>query len=301
MECGKGGYVKHPKISVITWDAGFRENFHTIDSFANQTIPKEDYEFIWVDYYDKIKPEVQAKITGIPNAKSLCVNGNGQWRLATCLNYGIKNSSGELLVIPDGDIVVNSDFLSKVWDAHSKIDNLVLYFRRWDEPEHAHSSEISIEHMEKVCEMNNPTNYSGCITMRRHVWDYVNGYEEHPLFAGPSFTGLELYTRLKNAGFPIMWHPTVKIYHPWHANTGTPAQRIEEELGLIRCRDLAINYKASSEQVNMFLREFERSRENIKSSQLIYKIVVLLDMVGLRYPLSKIWCLFRDKVIKGRH
>ncbi len=288
--------MTHLKISVVTWDAGFREHFHTVDAFANQTIPKDDYEFIWVDYYNDITPELQTKLGRISNAKALLVNGNGQWRLATCLNYGTRNCSGELLVIPDGDIVVTPDFLSKILEAHSRIDNLVLYIRRWDEPQQAHNPAISVEHLDKVCEVKNATNYGGCITLRKHVLEYVNGYEEHHLFAGASATSMELYIRLKNAGFPIMWHPTVKIYHPWHANTGTPAQKIEQEMWLMSRRNLAINFKASSDQVDTYLKEYDKllARNGIMERLgLINLIASILDTVGLRPPISKLLRYFK--------
>lgn len=271
--------MKKPKISVIMWDVMFREYFHTVDFFANQLFPKTDYEFIWVEYYSNVHPELKAKISAASNARIICLKGEGQWRLAKCINEGISHSSGEVLVIPDGDVVVEPDFLETVWDAHTKAGNLVLYFRRWDEPKDAHRPDISLEHLEKTCEMRNPSNYSGCITMRRGCWQYVNGYEEHPVFAGPSFTGMELYTRLKNAGFPIMWHPTKKIYHPWHPNTGTPAQRIEEQSWLIKCRDLAVDYKASAEQVEIYLQDLYELRKVRQSGRA--RVRTLLSKIGI--------------------
>ena len=50
---GKG----NPLISVIMVDGSFRESFHAIDFFGNQTF--DDFELLWVEYYDRIDPRLQ--------------------------------------------------------------------------------------------------------------------------------------------------------------------------------------------------------------------------------------------------
>ena len=41
-----------PKITVIMWDGNFREYIHTIDYFGNQDLSPDEYEILWVDFYD---------------------------------------------------------------------------------------------------------------------------------------------------------------------------------------------------------------------------------------------------------
>lgn len=258
------------KISVVTWDASFRESFHTVDFFAEQSFPKEDYEFIWVEYYSDVNPRLREKISGVGNARIIRLRGEGEWHLGKCLNEGIRQSRGEILVIPDGDIVVEPDFLDVVWDVHSRIENLVLYFRRWDEPEGAYKLPITLQHLQEVCQLRHQTNYGGCLTTRRECIEYVRGYEEHPIFAGAGTIIKEVYTRLKNAGFPIMWHPSKRIYHPWHPNSlrGTHKLKRDRQLWVIQCRDLSVDYVASIEQVQEYLDRFVPQVEGPKSSAL---------------------------------
>ena len=59
------------KISVVTWDASFRESFHTVDSFGQQNFPKNSYEFIWVDYYDNKNPILLNTINKYSNFRLL--------------------------------------------------------------------------------------------------------------------------------------------------------------------------------------------------------------------------------------
>jgi hypothetical protein len=255
------------KISVITWDANFRESFHTVDFFGNQSFPQGEYEFIWVDYYSAVNPRLREKMSRLENARIICLGGEDEWHLGKCLNEGIKQSSGKVLVICDGDIVVEPDFLDTLWGIHNKIDNLVLYFRRWDEPKSAHEPSITLHHLQEVCQLVHPSNYGGSLTTRRECIDYVNGYEEHAIFAGPGAISMELYTRLKNAGFPVMWHPSKKIYHPWHTNSlrGTDRLKLAQQLWVIECRDLSVDHVASIKQARLYSDRFKPQIEDLKS------------------------------------
>jgi len=255
-------------ISVITWDGNFRESFHTVDFFREQLFPQEEYEFIWVEYYSDVNPQLKERISLFKNARIICLGGKGEWHAGKCLNEGIKQSRGKILVICDGDIAVEPDFLDTVWGAHNPINNLVLYFRRWDEPENGHELPIRLDHLQRICQLWNPTNYGGCVTIRRECIDYVHGYEEHPIFGGAGIISKELSTRLRNAGFPIMWHPTEKLYHPWHASTlrGTHKIKRNQQSWVIRCRDFSVDYVASIEQAGLYLDSFTPKIEDLKSS-----------------------------------
>lgn len=245
-------------ISVITWDAGFRESYHTVDFFSRQTLGKNQFEFIWADYYSTIKPELKAKIQAMGNGRIFCFDGEGKWHLGRCLNAAIRESKGDLIVIPDGDVVVEEGFLEEVARYHEKYQELVLYFRRWDElkPDNM-TKNIDLSRLMNNCRLLYSTNYGGCITLSKKAFIHVNGYEEHHLFSEAGANGMELYTRLKNAGFPIMWHPTCKIYHPWHEGTLPKhteyKQKLDLQNWLINKRDLNIVYLADSNAADLNL------------------------------------------------
>lgn len=237
-------------ISVITWDANFRESYHTVDYFNRQTMDKSLFEFIWVDFYSTVGQEVSKKIQAMGNGKVFCFEGSGKWHLGRCLNAAVRQCKGDLIVIPDGDVVVEENFLAEVAEYHKKHQKLVLYFRRWDESkiDSVNNNGINISRMRNVCRLTNPTNYGGCITLSKSIFDYVHGYEESCLFSEAGANGMELYTRLKNAGFPIMWHPTHKIYHPWHEGTSPQdyeyIEKLSLQMELIKNRDLNVVYLA---------------------------------------------------------
>jgi hypothetical protein len=255
------------RISVIAWDGGFRELFHTVNAFATQSF-SDRYEFIWVEYHADVKPELRKEVSRLDEGRIICLRGEGQWHVGECLNEGIRQSRGEVLVVCDGDIVVSPDFLDTVWEAHERYCDLVLYFRRRDEPESEHKVPVRLGHLRQVCQLRNPTNYGGCLTIRPEGLEYVKGYEIHPVFGGAGAINKELYIRLKNAGFPIAWHPDAEVYHPWHPFTSGGGSDQEHMLKLakqnwvIRCRDMAVDHLASAEKVQAYLDTFPEPTEH---------------------------------------
>ena len=219
-------------ISVITWDAKFREFHHTVDFFANQEFAHDDYEFIWVDFYSSDK-HLLNKLKQYSNTKLVTLENTYKtpWHMGKCINAGVSMASGDLLVIADGDIAVEQDFLSYVLSSHVGHDNLALYFKRYDEPQNASCKEshISIDHLRANTELTNPTNFAGCLTIKRENYGLVNGFENHDLFSGPGGNGLEMNTRLRNAGIAVKWAADKKIFHPWHSGSGSTKKEKERE------------------------------------------------------------------------
>ena len=223
-------------------NGGFRERFHLIDCLNNQTLPKKQYELIWVECFDKVSPVLQTK----ENLKIITLNRVGHsYSMSHCFNEGIRQSTGELIVIPDGDVFVSPHFLEVIIAEHERCDELVMYFRRWDEEKKDAIDHPTIEHLDSVCKIRNPTNYGGCLTVRKKWMLKVNGYEQNSCFEGRLYAGgLDLYTRFRNFGLLIKWHPIEKIYHPWHpgADDRYTGRNIEAQWEIIRRREKSLKY-----------------------------------------------------------
>lgn len=265
------------KISIITWDASFRENFHTVDTFCRQNFPKDQFEFLWCDFYEVKTNNLIDKISNYSNAKiiSLYNSRKTYWHLGKTINEGIKYSTGDILVIPDGDIVVDQDFLKNIEHKfnHTDADNLAIYFRRWDEPEEK-SCEYSynIDYLKENTQLYNPTNYGGCFAIKKETFNKIGFYEEHNIFSGPGANGLEQYIRFRNKGLAIMWSE-MKIYHPFHKYTGFSDKKssklIEvekripwlnsyyglEQSWVIKSRELSLDWKANDGSIDKYLKD----------------------------------------------
>lgn len=230
------------KLSVIMFDGGFREKFHMVDYLNRQTLPKDECELIWVEYYGEIKDELKQK----PNLKIITLNNskNTSEHSSYCFNEGIRLSRGEVLVIIDADQAVEPTFLETIKKEHEKCDDLVMYMQRWDESEEDHHPEKSydIEYLKSVCRFTNAFNYGGCLTVRKKWLLKINGYDCDPLFRGLHATGKDCYTRLKNLGLHVKWHPTERLYHPWHPGGLAPSEGYKPQLDIIRKRELNLTW-----------------------------------------------------------
>ena len=222
----------------------------------------ELYEFIWVEYYSSINKELLKKINHYASARSVCLDLKGEWHVGKCMNSGIASSNANHLILVDGDIAVTPRFLAEDIAIHRQYPATAVYYRRWDEPKPKYSGMTgmkTLEYLEANCRLTNPTNYGGCLTIDRTLMDRVGGYEEHSLFGGPGAVNLELYTRLRNAGIPILWHPEAKVYHPWHTGT-VPSYRTDK----INLQKEVINRRSINLDKISDYSEVEQYLENIK-------------------------------------
>lgn len=213
--------MKKPSVSVIMVDGGFRENFSALQSLGRQTLNREDYELLWVEYYDEAKPGLRTLVREIPNARLITLGRNGIYHSSYCFNEGIRQAEGEFLFIPDADVIASDDFLETAIREHQDHEKLVIYFHRADEPQDSCEKNPSLEHLRRVCRINPNPNYGTCVSARKHWFARINGYEQHPVFAsGFHANGLDVYTRFRILGLHVMWHPNLVFYHPWHPHTG---------------------------------------------------------------------------------
>lgn len=207
----------NPTISVIFVDGSYRSHFTAVDSLEEQSFSKQDYEILWVEYFGGVRKELLQKESAYSNFKTYTLNRSGIYISGFCFNAGIQHAKGELIVIPDADVLFENNFLEKIWQEHQKNEKLVMYIYRYDEPLRKEPTSLTKEELEKNCVLTNPINYGGCCTVRKKWLLAVNGYEQLEIFkTGAHANGLDLATRLKNLGLHIMWHPELKMYHPWH-------------------------------------------------------------------------------------
>lgn len=281
----------NPSISVIMVDGSFRESFFSIDYFENQTLPRDNYEIIWMEYYDDVKPTLAQKVNNYSNFQVLCLGRSGEYHSSYCFNAGIMASKGNILVIPDADIIVEKDFLESILDEHELISNLVIYIYRLDEPKSKHVEPYSLDHLRKVCKLINPINYGGCVSARKKWFIEINGYEQHPVFgSGFHANGLDIYTRFKNLGLLIKWHPKLRIFHPWHPYTLHPnenhtTQKIVIDHRAINLSTLAFQgidkQRNTDFPSNLYKELNQKKSSDIPIQRLILKIPGISRLVNL--------------------
>ncbi|WP_022846323.1 glycosyltransferase [Desulfurobacterium sp. TC5-1] len=232
------------KLSVIMWDCGFRERFHAIKSYLNQTLDKNVYEVIWVEFYSDVKEEVKKFADEHPNFRILTLKRSGKWQYGICVNEGVRIAKGDILVISDGDVVVDEKFLEDELRLHEKYLDLpfINYHRRYDESAEPPVYRYDLEYLNKVCVLVNPTNYAGCFSIKKRDFVAINGYEEDMVFSGPSACAKDFYIRAKNAGYFIRWSPEKRLFHPWHPGTTVGfSYLLRKQERIMKIRDLNVD------------------------------------------------------------
>ncbi len=232
-----------PKISVIMVDGHYRPHFGIIDSLGKQTMPVDDFEVLWIEYFSTLKSELVNKTTSLFNYHMITLDKTGVYHSSYCFNEGIRQAKGDLLVIVDADVILEEDFLERVWKAHQDNDSLVMYVFRYDEVQKPESKCLDLEHLRKYCVLRNASNYGGCLTVRKSRILEINGYEQLDVFrtGGNHANGLDVYTRFKNLGMQVMWHPQLRIYHPWHPTNPEARELYRPQIGFISSRALGLD------------------------------------------------------------
>ncbi len=221
-------------------DGGFREAFHTIDCLANQSLPRDCYEIIWVEYYGYANPLIADR----QDVRVITLNHfpDTMYHSSYCFNEGIRQSKGEIIAVLDADLVMGERFLETIIKEHDRYDDLAMYFLRLDQPEEKRTDNVSLSYLQNTCIIRVATNYGACLTVRKKWLLEINGYEQHRAFAsGNHANGLEMYTRLRNLGLAIKWHPSERLYHPWHSGTSgrdADRSRVQWQQAIIKARDL---------------------------------------------------------------
>ncbi len=229
-----------PKISVVMVDGSFRERYESIDFMARQDIPPEDYELIWVEYYGRVNPDLQRRIDAAGRGRgfrAIALGRSGTYHSSYCFNHGIAEAHGELVVIPDADVIAEPGFLKAVWADHQASDRLVTYYHRYNEPREKHSDTVNLDHLRGACDLTNPSNHGACLSVRRKWLTEINGYEQSPIFAtGFHANDKDVYARLCSLGLMVRWNPDVRLFHPWHDMTGEVTPHYTPQLDVISWR-----------------------------------------------------------------
>jgi hypothetical protein len=222
--------VEVPKIEFVTaicWDGSFRENVDAVRCLMNQRYPRDRYEVIFVDYYDRIHPDV-LELAGEHDNLTAVTLGHphpgteDEHRIACCVNEGLRRARGDLIFIPDADTVFADDLLEEIVREHERCEELVLHFRRMDEGPTDSPAPRNLEELTHTTRLEYPLNYGAGVAVRKRWLETINGYDEDPVFRGYSTVLGEASNRLATLGLAVKWHPSRFLYHGRHPGTTAP-------------------------------------------------------------------------------
>lgn len=237
------------KVSIILIDWGVRESFHAIDYLNNQTMPRKDYEIIWVEYYNHRPKAIEDyHLEGRRIDKWIVLNKTGMYFKHLMINEGIVASSGEIIVICDSDAMYSPTFVESIISTFDHNDNIILYMEQvrsdnkrfypfksvsWEEVLNAPDlvnwdskfnkpKSLSINH-----DLIHTRNYGACFSATKSSIIEAGGVDESPSYRSFFCGAYELGWRLVNKDFREIWHQSEWTLHTWH-----PWVKSEEIMGV---------------------------------------------------------------------
>jgi len=233
--------ARHPEISVILLDWSVRESFHSLHYLNNQTFPRDKYELIWIEFYDREAPQLQHHADSFKNDlfvdKWIILRNTKDtyYHKHFMYNVGIALAEGKICVISDSDAMYQPTFLTSIHKAFERDPNQVVHVdqvrnenRKYYPFNYPDIAEVL---KDKECvnwvghttvglnnssDMLHEANYGACMAARREDLIRIGGADEDLDYLGHICGPYELTFRLTNLGKKETWLRHEFLYHTWH-------------------------------------------------------------------------------------
>ncbi|MDR4498220.1 MAG: glycosyltransferase [Candidatus Scalindua sp.] len=235
-----------PLVSIILLDWKCRESFHIFNYLNKQTVPREWYEIIWIEYYDRRPSEIEKLLAeGGKEGKPPILD---KWIIMympdelyyhkhLMYNIGIAACKGEIVTICDSDGIVNPSFVESIIKSFEEDCNIVLHMdevRNKDRRFYPFNNPSIEEIKGDGCinfkngkttglldkkDIIHTRNYGSCMCALREDLIHIGGADEHIDYLGHVCGPYEMTYRLVNAGKKEIWHQEEFLYHVWHPGT----------------------------------------------------------------------------------
>ncbi len=240
-----------PVVSIILLDWSCRESFHILNYLSNQTIPRKQYEIIWIEYYGRRPSAIESglkkceRLHKPPNIDKwivMDIQNNVYYHKHLMYNIGIVAGKGKIITICDSDAIVKPTFVEAIIKSFEKNDNIVLHMdevrnieRRFYPFNYPSIDELT--HKGCINWKNGKTtglldkkdfihsvNYGACMCAFREDLINIGGADEHMDYLGHICGPYDMTFRLVNAGKKEVWHQE-EFLHPRVSVRRSPVRR----------------------------------------------------------------------------
>jgi len=242
-----------PLVSFVLVDWSCRESFHTLHYLNRQNIPRDQYEIIWIEFFDRKADAIQKRLDDDQKSgRPLSVD---QWLALgfsndlchhkhLMYNVGIALARGRIITFCDSDAMVQPAFAQNIIDSFDfdknpdlKQSGIALHcdeVRNISRKYYPFNFPAFDEMLGEGCinwdgkqttGMGNHAdplhdrNYGACMSALKEDLIAIGGADEHPDYLGHICGPYEMTFRLVNAGKKEIWHPNEFLFHTWHPGT----------------------------------------------------------------------------------
>lgn len=217
-----------PRLSIILLDWACRDSLHALHWLNQQDVPRDAYELIWIDLYDRVPDAALEQADTV-----VTLHQRGLYHKHIGYNVGLLLARGELVTICDSDAVFPRDFVASIFSSfalcsaddgepagieqRNKFRSQVLMHHELRTPltypDQLHAADELNDHRRWKWRELHP-NVGACLTVRRADALRFGGFDEHASYRGYLCGPYDLGWRLVNAGLPEIWQDASVVL--WH-------------------------------------------------------------------------------------
>lgn len=234
MRIHKESKVASPKVSLILLDWSVRESFHICHYLRNQTVPRDQFEVIVLEYYSTLSPALLQFEADFDSIAALEMPKSSYYHKHLMYNIGFLLSKGDIIVICDSDAMAKPTFIESIIKEFEKDPNIILHIDQFRNnrkdlyPFNYPSFEDVIGEgcnnwidgittgIAATSDLLHRRNYGACFCCKRTDYIAIGGADEHIDYVGHICGPYDLTFRLSNLGRKEIWHRKEFLYHTWH-------------------------------------------------------------------------------------
>lgn len=225
---------RKPKLSFILLDWSVRESFHILHYLSRQTIDRDLFEVIVIEYYSNTSGAIRKYDDQVDTWVLLELPDDCYYHKHLMYNVGIALSRGQIVSIVDSDAMVKETFVENILRYFKKDSARFIHFDQFRNNRHD-LYPFNYPSFEEVlgpgcinnvnsktaglCDTLDPLhtrNYGACMCARRGDLIAIGGADEHVDYLGHICGPYDMSFRLLNHGVREVWSEDEFTYHTWH-------------------------------------------------------------------------------------
>ena len=213
--------TRSPKLSLILLDWSCRDWFGALDFLNEQDAPRDSYELIWVECYDRVADYVRGHVDAL-----ITLGQDGLYHKHKANNAGLLAAKGEVVTFLDSDALYPRNYISTILNfffAPMAMPRAILYLNQM-RTKAMRPEKPTWDDVLRVGDWDSTGwNYGQGMSVSVREALLAGGFDEHEGFRGFHSGPSELGFRLLNFGLEEVWLRKPVSWHFNHENsTGNP-------------------------------------------------------------------------------
>lgn len=233
MRIVKQSRRERPAVSLIFLDWSVRESFHVLHYLKRQTVRRDAFETIVIEFYGRESEAIRAFADEVDTWVVLEMPEQTYYHKHLMYNVGIALSRGEIVMIGDSDAMVTERFVERIIEnfrgggivyhmdqfRNSRRDFYPFNYPSFEAVVGAGCINFDAGKTAGISDVRDPVhrrNYGACMSARRVDLIAIGGADEHVDYLGHVCGPYEMTFRLINFGRREIWDDEEFTYHTWH-------------------------------------------------------------------------------------